>query len=258
MYTNALEITLSTIAIIQARTGSTRLPGKITKLIGSLPLYQIVYDRVASSTLVDKVVFATTTNESDDYFCNELTMKGISFHRGSETDVLSRYKEAADIFNATIIVRITCDDPFKDPKIIDQCLSLMQASKADFSSNIIKKTFPEGLDVECMSNELLNTLSLNSVEDYQREHVTPYFYENTELYKHCSLTDNIDLSDYRLTLDDSIDYKLMTELYNDCGFNYHVGYDVLKHKIQTEYFRRRLKGRIQPYHGLKTTIRVQK
>lgn len=241
---------MRTVALIQARMGSQRLPGKILRVIGALPLYQIVYNRVAASELVDEVVFATTTNERDDIFCDELSRKGIPYYRGSELDVLTRFKEAAETFDASVIVRITCDDPFKDPHIIDQCLLQMRDKNAEFSSNIIEKTYAEGLDVECMSRHLLNIMSENAQLEYQREHVTPYFYEHKNLYKYCSVVDDVDLSEYRLTLDDPIDLELMTDLYRDCNFDYGVSYEFLKKLIQSEHFKKKLVGRVEPYAGL--------
>ena len=258
MYSNEVEIDMKTVAIIQARMGSQRLPGKILKVIGSLPLYQIVHNRVAASELVDDVVFATTNGEQDDAFCNELSRKGIPFYRGSELDVLTRFKKAAEIFDASIIVRITCDDPFKDPHVIDQCLLQMRNKNAEFSSNVIEKTYAEGLDVECMSRHLLNIMSENAKLDYQREHVTPYFYEHKNLYTHCSVTDDVDLSEYRLTLDDPIDLELMTDLYRACNFDYDVSYELIKQLIQVDHFREKLVGRVQPYAGLLGSKEVQK
>ena len=241
---------MRTVAIVQARTGSKRLPSKILKSIGALPLFKIVYDRVASSNLIDEVVFATTVSKGDDEFCQKLSALRIPFYRGSEADVLMRFKEAADFYEADVVVRITCDDPFKDPDIIDKCLLLMKTSNAEFCSNVIEKTYAEGMDVECMSKQMLDKMSKNASKDYQREHITQYFYENRELFKFQSLKDVVDLSQYRLTVDDMVDLELMTDIYEELDFNYSVSYEELKELIQSNSFRPRLVGRIKPYAGL--------
>ena len=241
---------MKTVAIIQARMGSTRLPGKIMRLIGNLPLYKIVYNRVSSSKLIDQVVFATTTNSEDDYFCEELEKSSIHFFRGSDADVLLRFQASAKYFDADNIVRITCDDPFKDPQIIDQCVEQQLKKKYDFSTNIIEPSFAEGMDVECFSRDLLEEMNISAHKAYQREHVTPYFYENISRFSYFSLKDTIDMSSYRLTLDDPIDLMVLTDLYQFADFDYTISYSELKKIIKNEEFRKRLVGRVPAYEGL--------
>ena len=241
---------MKTVAIIQARMASKRLPGKILMPIGELPLYKIVYNRVASSECVDQVVFATTDKSIDNIFCNKLDNEKICYFRGSETNVLSRYRGCAEFFQADNIVRITCDDPFKDPKIIDQCLKPLVRGEIDFSSNVIEPSFAEGLDVECFTRSFLEEMDEVSSQAYQREHVTPYFYENKERFNYFSLKDSKDFSGYRLTLDDPIDLEILTDLYRVSGFNYSISYSEIKKLVQTKDFKKRLVGRVKPYKGV--------
>ncbi len=141
MHTNELEVEMNTVAIVQARMGSSRLPGKIMRKIGVKPVFKIIYDRISKAKTVDDIVFATTDSRLDDQLCNQLENMHIKYMRGSKENVLSRFFKAANLFNADLIVRITCDDPFKDPQIIDQCVQPLLSSRYDFSSNIISKSF---------------------------------------------------------------------------------------------------------------------
>ena len=241
---------MNAVAIIQARMGSTRLPGKILRKIGKAPLYRIIYDRVAQARQLDNVVFATTCNFVDDKFCEELNKSSIPYFRGSEVDVLSRYHGAAEFFEADFIVRVTCDDPFKDPNIIESCLEPLINGNLDFSANIIEPTFAEGLDVECFTREFLEEMHNCADKAYHREHVTQFFYENIDEYRYFSLKDDVNLSEYRLTLDDPYDLEILTELYKVFGYNYHVTYSEIKKKIQTAEFKMRLVGRLPSYAGL--------
>ena len=245
-----MEARVSVVAIIQARMGSTRLPGKIIRRIGTAPLYRIVYDRVSRAQKVDNVVFATTQNFLDDEFCKQLHKYSIPYFRGSETDVLSRYQATAEFFEADFIVRVTCDDPFKDPNIIDSCLEPLLNGDLDFSANIIEPSFAEGLDVECFTRELREEMHYSAKKPHHREHVTQFFYENINDYRYFNLKDDINLSDYRLTLDDHFDLKVLTELYREFGYDYYVSYSELKQVIQLVNFKKQLVGRVPPYAGL--------
>lgn len=241
---------MNTVAIVQARMGSTRLPGKIMRKIGTKPLFKIVYDRITKANTVNDIVFATTQNHLDDPFCNELEDLKIKYVRGSEQNVLSRYFQAAREFDADVIVRVTCDDPFKDPDIIDRCVGPLLSNGNDFSSNIISKSFAEGIDVECFSYALLEKMQLLCTSPMQLEHVTPYCYENLASLSYFSLKDSDDFSEYRLTLDDPFDLEILTQIYAEFDFDYAITYDQLKDVITTKKFRSKLIGRVPPYVGL--------
>lgn len=203
------------VAIIQARVGSTRLPRKVLKEIqGKTVLYHVI-ERIRQSNCINQIIIATSNLKQDDDIVKEAEKLEISCFRGSETNVLSRYYNAALYNNADIIVRITSDCPLIDPNIIDEMIkfyldnSYSIVSNASMDSN--NRTYPRGLDTEIFSFNVLNQAFKSACESYQLEHVTPYIYENNKdvyYYKN-----NKDYSKYRLTLDTIEDFKLIETIY---------------------------------------------
>ena len=216
------------VAIIQARMGSTRLPGKVMKdLCGKTVLAHDI-ERVRQSKYIDEIVIATTKFKEDDIILKEVSKNGAKVYRGSENDVLSRYYEAAKENKADVIVRITSDCPLIDPFIVDEVLN----SNYDLVTNAgvypENRTYPRGLDVEVFSFDILKKSFQEAIEMYQREHVTPFIYENSKniyYYKN-----NIDYSKYRWTLDTEEDYKLIEIIYKKLYKGEHNFYfnDILK------------------------------
>jgi len=204
------------VAIIQARVGSTRLPRKVLKEIkGKTILYHVV-QRVKQCKYIDDIIIATSNLEQDDDIVKEAKGIGVSYFRGSESDVLSRYYHAAKSNNADIIVRITSDCPLIDPNVTDKLVKHYLNNKHDIVTNAVadlsKRTYPRGLDTEVFSFKQLELANLNAKEPYQREHVTPYIYENTDnIYYYLN---EIDYSKYRWTLDTKEDFILINEIYN--------------------------------------------
>jgi spore coat polysaccharide biosynthesis protein SpsF (cytidylyltransferase family) len=201
--------------IIQARMGSSRLPGKIMlKLIDKTVLEHIVL-RVKAAKLIDKVIVATTTNQKDNVvekLCNELS---VCCFRGSEENVLERYYGAAREFGADIIVRLTADDPLKDPEIIDQAIKILLDNNFDYVSNTMPPTYPEGIDVEVFKFEALKRAYYEAELSSEREHVTPYIWKNEFIFNAYNLENNEDLSQMRWTLDTNDDYQFMTCVYEN-------------------------------------------
>lgn len=202
-------------AIIQARTGSTRLPGKVMKNLCGKTVLAHDIERVSQSKLIDKIIIATTTLKADDVIVDEAKKCGVDVFRGSEDDVLSRYYLAANEVGANTIVRITSDCPLIDPIILDNIISyyLNQGYEiaTNASSDLSKRTFPRGLDVEVFSFFMLEKAYTNAKEKYQREHVTPYIYENAKAIGYY-LNDK-DYSYYRWTLDTDEDWELISKIY---------------------------------------------
>jgi len=204
--------------IIQARTGSTRLPNKIFKPLSGKPVLWHVYNRVKQSKLISQVVIATTDLPEDDaveYFCNE---NKISFYRGSSDNVLSRYFYAAKIFTAETIIRITADCPVIDPvvldKMIEEFLNTNKNEKLDYMSNSIVRTFPRGLDAEIFSMTTLEKTFNEAKLKYELEHVTPYIYQRPGLFKIKNFANDKDYSYYRWTIDTTEDYELLGKIYD--------------------------------------------
>jgi len=202
-----------TTAIIQARTGSTRLPNKILKTICGKPLIWHVVNRLKPSQKINKIVLATTNNPNDDVLQIWANENHIECYRGDENDVLSRFYFAALQVKTDIIVRITADDPFKDFMIIDQVIGLLENNNLDFAYNNNPPTFPEGLDTEVFSFVALEKAYKNVVDLFEKEHVTQYFYRNPLLFKQECLKHHIDLSYLRWTIDTQLDWDMTERIY---------------------------------------------
>lgn len=204
------------IAIIQARLGSTRLPGKVLKEISGKPMLWHVINRVKRCKNIDKIVLATSELEQDDVLEEFARENDIAYFRGSEEDVLSRYYYAATQFNADIIVRLTGDCPLIDPKVVDKVILSHINSSADYTSNVIKRTFPRGLDTEVINFQTLKKAFEEAEEQYQREHVTPYILENPALFKLNSIEarGKIRRPDIRITVDTPEDLKFIRGIFS--------------------------------------------
>lgn len=209
------EIFMKTIAIVQARIGSTRLPGKILKKIGDKIVLDYVLERLKLCKYLDEIVLATTTSEKDDILEAYAKNKGIRYFRGSEEDVLSRYYLAAKHYNADIIVRITSDCPLIDPEIVDAVVKKHIENKADYTANVVTRTFPRGLDTEVFNFSILEDTYKNAIAKDQREHVTTYMLMNVnKKYKICSIEAKGKLRrpDIRITLDTEEDFELLKRI----------------------------------------------
>ncbi|MDD5096792.1 MAG: glycosyltransferase family protein [Candidatus ainarchaeum sp.] len=202
-------------AIIQARISSRRLPNKIFALISGKPLIWHVVDRLRRSRKVSRIAVATTTNPADDVLEEWCRENKIEVFRGSEEDVLSRYFHAAKAMGAETIVRVTADDPFKDPAILDEVVELFQKNKLDFAYNNKPPTFPEGLDVEVFSMAALEKAQAESRDQYEREHVTQYFYRHPEKFRQMNLANKEDLSRLRWTIDTEEDLGMARAVYKE-------------------------------------------
>ncbi|MGB7958049.1 MAG: glycosyltransferase family protein [Minisyncoccia bacterium] len=202
-------------AIVQARMGSTRLPNKVLKDLCGRPLVWQVINRVKASRKIDKIILATTQNPNDAALENWAGENDIPCYRGSEDDVLDRFYNAARLFKADVIVRITPDDPFKDPAIIDQVIDLFEEEKLDFAYNNKPATFPEGLDTEVFSFQALERAWTEAKDPFEREHVTQYFYRHPELFRQKCLIHPEDLSYLRWTIDTQKDWDMAEMVYKE-------------------------------------------
>ena len=207
-----------TVAIIQARTGSTRLPGKVLLPLLSEPLLVHVVRRVARASRVDAVVVATTTMAGDDAIVELGSEAGWLLSRGSEMDLLERYLEAARAYGAERVVRITSDCPLIDPQVIDEVVAALDAADADYASNTLEpRTFPRGLDVEAMTMDALETAGRDDRDPASREHATPYLYRHPERFRLAAVRLSEDLSGHRWTVDTPEDYELVRRIYDRLG-----------------------------------------
>ena len=202
-------------AIIQARMASTRLPGKILKNLGPKSLLEHIIERLTYSKYISKIVVATTINPKDDEVVDWLEAKQVLYFRGSESDVLNRYYESARFHGARHIARITSDDPFKDPTIIDAVAELYFNDKLDFAYNNKPPSFAEGLDTEIFSFDAISQANSNAVDPFEREHVTQHFYRNPDRFTQKNLLSQKDFSHLRWTIDTQEDFNMADEVYRN-------------------------------------------
>lgn len=203
------------VAIIQARMGSSRLPGKVLMNIEGTSMIKFMYDRVKQSKLVDKIILATTINEIDNPIFNLCKKENILCFRGSENDVLDRYYKAALPHKPDIIVRLTADCPLIDPKLIDKTINLFIDKKVDYASNTVPpeiKKFPDGSDVEVFSFKNLRKSWINSTDPKEREHVTFYFWKSNNNFTTALLENKFDWGKYRITIDYKEDFILFKKI----------------------------------------------
>lgn len=204
---------LKNVAIIQARMGSSRLPGKVLKLLNGVTVLETVVRRVKQAGLLDDVIVATSVSESDQQiadFCERIDVK---CYRGSEYDVMSRYYEAAISSGAEVIVRVTSDCPLVDPATIDQLLHLFAERDDDY---ILKDNLPVGTTSEVFSIQALEKAYRMDLEKYHREHIVTAFTEYPEYFR-SYIYDAEDAFYYphiRLTLDTPEDYELLERIFS--------------------------------------------
>jgi len=209
------------VAIIQARMGSSRLPGKVLLDIGGEPMLFRVVLRARRAQTLGKVIVATTTDASDDpiaQFCSE---SGFPFFRGDPWDVLDRYYQTARFFGAETIVRLTADCPMIDPGEIDRTVRAFFEASVDFAANRLpppwKRTTPIGLDTEVVTFDGLAEAWRDAEAKYAREHVMPYFYEEPGRFKILLVDHQPDIGHLRLTVDTQADLRLARKIYSHFG-----------------------------------------
>jgi len=202
---------MNTVAIIQARMGSTRLPGKVLSDLAGSPVLEWVVRAARCIPGVDKVVVATTDLADDDKIAQWCEKNLTPCHRGAIDDVLSRYHLAASNENADFVMRLTGDCPLLDPHICGQVLTLLKRSKTDYCSNIDPTTWPDGLDCEAFTMASLSIAHAEATRLSDREHVTPFLRNNRHRFSVESLTSSInDLTQERWTLDTEKDFQFLT------------------------------------------------
>ncbi|WP_098039159.1 cytidylyltransferase domain-containing protein [Estrella lausannensis] len=205
---------LSISAIIQARMGSTRLPGKVLKQVLGKPLLQWIIERLQRCKYLNSIVVATTTLPEDNPIEALALSESVECFRGDSEDVLSRYIGAMRRFGTDIGVRITGDCPLIDPSIVDEAIQLFldPSSHFDYVSNCVKRTYPRGLDVEVFSFEALEQANRSANTKEEREHVTYYIVTHPTLFNMGSMEQKEDLSSLRLTVDTEEDFLLVSKI----------------------------------------------
>lgn len=194
--------------------GSTRLPGKVMMPLGGRPVLHHVIERVSRSKRLDDIVIATTDKAEDDLLVEECERLNIHSFRGSEHDVLSRYLGAAEHYNADIITRVTSDCPLIDHEIIDLVLKTREEQNADYASLSGPRSYPRGLDNEAFTMASFRKVAQMATEEYERVHVTPYYYLHDDEFKMAHIHQADDYSNLRWTLDTPEDYTALSMIFD--------------------------------------------
>jgi glutamate-1-semialdehyde 2,1-aminomutase len=203
---------MKVVALVQARTGSVRLPQKVLKPILNKPMIELLLSRLSRSTELDEIVVATSKEKRDDKLESTVESLGFKCTRGSEKDVLDRFYKSAKFLEADVIVRITGDCPLVDSYLVDECIREYKKQEVDYFSNIDPVTFPDGLDIEVMSFQSLERANLEAETDFDREHVTPYI-RNSDSFSKSSIQHEEDLSGQRWSVDEPEDLIVVSKIF---------------------------------------------
>lgn len=206
-----------TVAFVQARMGSTRLAGKVLAEIEGKPVLEHVLTRAEAAPAVDEVVVVTTIEAGDLPILRFCADRGTRVYAGSEDDVLDRYYQAARLVGADQVIRITADCPLLDPGVLEEVVQQHLREGADYTSNVINPTFPDGLDVEVLTFKALHRAWNGSTRSSEREHVTLHIRNNEGQFRLSSYERQQDLSSYRWTLDQPEDLEFVRAVYSWLG-----------------------------------------
>lgn len=203
---------MKVIAIVQARMGSTRLPNKVMKPIGGVPMIELLLSRLARSKEVNQIIVATSLDERNLPLVAHVKSLGYACEQGSENDVLHRYVQAAKSHQADVVVRITGDCPLVDPGLVDEVIRGFKTANVDYFSNISPPSYPDGLDIEVFTFKALENANIETTDPFDREHVTPYLRKSVK-YKTESVQHNEDLSALRWTVDELCDFEVIEKVF---------------------------------------------
>jgi len=209
---------MKNLVIVQARMGSTRLPGKIMKDLGGKPLLLRMIERLTKAKKPDKIVIATSTLPEDEKIVQLCKEENFDYFRGSPDDLLDRHYQCAKNFNAKVVSKIPSDVPLIDPNVVDMVFDFYENNDFDYVSNLHPPSFPDGFDVEIFSFEVLKDCWKNSSKDFEREHTTPYIWENPQKFSigNVLMPGGQDLSQkFRLTIDYEEDYQVISEIFEN-------------------------------------------
>lgn len=203
------------LAILQARLSSTRLPQKVLKPLLGRPMVLRQIERIQRSKKIDELVVATSDEASDDPLEMLFNENGVNCFRGSLDDVLDRYYQAAILWDPEYIVRLTADCPLTDPNVIDDVISFYMNGDYDYVSNSVPPTFPDGLDIEIFKFSCLKQAWQEAQLSSEREHATPYIYNNPQKFKLGNYENTTDLSHLRWTVDEPEDFEFVEKIYKE-------------------------------------------
>lgn len=201
------------LGILQARTSSTRLPGKVLAPILGKPMLERQIERLRRSREIDRLIVATSVDPSDDPLVELCMRLDLDCQRGSLEDVLDRFYQAAKLYRPAHVVRLTGDCPLADPALIDALIRFHLDAGADYASNCHEPSLPDGLDAEVMRFEALAAAWREAYLASEREHVTPFIRKHPERFRIRLWRNPVDLSHHRWTVDEPQDLQFVREVY---------------------------------------------
>jgi spore coat polysaccharide biosynthesis protein SpsF len=231
---------MRTVAIIQARMGSTRLPGKVLRLLDGEPMLACVVARTLRARAINQIVIATTDLPEDDAIAAYCGERQWPVFRGSSSDVLSRYLGAALEMDADVIVRITSDCPLIEPTVIDRVLEeyFARQGEVDYACNILPaRTYPRGLDCEVFSRQTLEICAGEAKDASSREHVTAFIYAQPGRFRLHGVTAGQDFSDHRWTVDTPEDWAFVEAVYRHFRHDHFSWREVLQAEEENPQWR---------------------
>ena len=202
------------LAVLQARVSSSRLPGKVLKPILGKPMIIHEIERLQQCENIDKLILATSMEESDNELVDVCKAHGVEVYRGNLEDVLDRYYQCSMLYNPEHVVRVTGDCPVIDPNLVDAVIDRHKKTNSDYTSNVLNPTFPDGLDVEVIKMSVLKEMWEKAQLKSEREHVTLYIRNNINAFNICSYVNEVDLSSMRWTVDEVADFKLIDSIFS--------------------------------------------
>ena len=211
------------VAIVQARSSSVRLPGKVMRCIGRTPLIGVLLKRLLQAKRVNQIVVATSDTESDRELKKYVEDLGFHVTVGHLQDVLSRYVQAVADTNADVVVRITGDCPLVDADLVDAAVDAFVHHQVDYLSNVEPHTYPDGLDIEVFWAKSLQIADLEAKTHFQREHVTPYL-RCSDKFTKGSLKNSEDLSAFRWTVDEGADLAVIRAIFEHFAPDIYFGW----------------------------------
>jgi glutamate-1-semialdehyde 2,1-aminomutase len=224
---------MKTVAIVQARLGSIRLPNKVLRDLGGRTVIGIILERLKRATSVDEIVLATGDSSTNDPLVEHVEELGFRVFRGSEPDVLERYYGAALMSGADTVVRITGDCPLVDPALVDVIIGTLHREQADYASNTLTPTYPDGLDVEAFTFRALHEAQTKATSAYDREHVTPYL-KRDSAFGRINVRHDTDLSSLRWTVDEPEDLVVIDRVFDRFAPDIHFSWRRVESLYRTE------------------------
>ena len=203
---------MKVVAIVQARMGATRLPNKVMKLIGGVPMIELLLSRLSLATEVNQIIVATSVDGRNQPLVDQARRLGFECIQGSENDVLDRYLQAAKAAKADVVIRITGDCPLVDPALVDEAIRQFKAAGVDYLSNTSPPSYPDGLDIEVFTYAALERAATETDKAYDREHVTPYL-RTAGQFRQATMQNEEDLSVLRWTVDEPADFAVISNIF---------------------------------------------